>query len=194
MNIRLKTSVLIIICMLCRHAANAQQHLPDSTIRALKNATTDSARYVANFQAYMYFEEVNRDTALYYAGQQLSLAQKNNKQLVIARTLSIKGYQLTGMGRYAEALQCLIRAFGIAQDRRNASNSWFAVRQTTPEKNRLLMLSLIHHMFGILMDRTQNTDQMIFHFKRSKKDRSVNKQCGAGVDSRYEPGEQLYGS
>jgi two-component system, NtrC family, sensor kinase len=73
------------------------------------------------------------------------------------------------MGRYAEALQCLLQGFGIAQNPGNASNEWFIVRQSTPEKNRLLMLALIHHMFGILMDRTQNTDQMIFHFKEAKR-------------------------
>ena len=148
---------------------HAQQHLPDSIARAYKNAATDSARNVTSVQAYLYFEEINRDSALYYCGKALSLAQKNNKPLSMARVLSMKGYQLTGMGRYADALQCLLQGFGIAQDPKNASNSWFLIRQSTPEKNRLLMVALIHHMFGVLMDRTQNTDQMIFHFKEAKR-------------------------
>ncbi len=165
----MKTSIKIAILLLLPVWACAQQHLPDSIARAYKNAATDSARYVTNVQAYSYFEEINRDSALYYSGQTLALAQKNNKPLLVARSLASKGYQLTGMGRYAEALQCLLQGFAIAQDPKNASNTWFTVRQSTPEKNRLLMLSLIHHMFGILMDRTQNTDQMIFHFKEAKR-------------------------
>lgn len=31
------------------------------------------------------------------------------------------------------------------------------------------MLALIHHMFAILMDRTENTQQLIFHFKEAKR-------------------------
>jgi len=165
MRIRIKLLLILLIPAL----VHGQQHLPDSIARAYKNAATDSARYVTSVQAYLYFEEINRDSALYYCGKALSLAQKNNKPLSMARVLSMKGYQLTGMGQYAEALQCLLQGFAIAQDPKNASNTWFLIRQSTPEKNRLLMLALIHHMFGVLMDRTQNTDQMIFHFKEAKR-------------------------
>ncbi|MDB5122477.1 MAG: hypothetical protein JWP94_606 [Mucilaginibacter sp.] len=155
--------------MLISALANAQQHLPDSTIQALKHASNDSLRYVANTQAYFYFEETNRDSALYYVDKILSLATKNNKPLLIVRAAVSKGYQLTGTGRYAEALKLLLQAFTIAGDPKNADNSWFFNPQLTPEKTRLLMLALTHHMFAILMDRTENTGQMIFHFKEAKK-------------------------
>jgi two-component system, NtrC family, sensor kinase len=165
----MKNCIKILLLLLTPALGYAQQHLPDSISRPYKNAATDSARYVTNVQAYLYFEEINRDSALYYCGKALSLTQKHNKPLSTARVLSMKGYQLTGMGRYAEALQCLLQGFGIAQDPRNASNEWFTVHQSTPEKNRLLMLALIHHMFGVLMNRTQNSDQMMFHFKEAKR-------------------------
>ena len=87
----------------------------------------------------------------------------------MASSLACKGYQLTGMGRYAGALKNLLHASAIAEDRKNASSSWFIRPQSTPEKSRLLNLSLIHHMFAVLMDRTQNTEQMIYHFKEAKK-------------------------
>ncbi|HJP62914.1 MAG TPA: hypothetical protein VJ844_05700, partial [Mucilaginibacter sp.] len=165
----MKKFIKIALLFLLPLSAGAQQHLPDSIAKAITNAHNDSARFVTNYQAYLYFEEINRDSALYYCGKALSLAQKDNKQLVIARCLASRGYQLTGTGRYAEALQCLLQAFGIAQDPRNASNAWFTTPQSTPEKTRLLMVSLIHHMFGILMSRTQNTDQTIYHFKEARR-------------------------
>ncbi|MDB4922004.1 ATP-binding protein [Mucilaginibacter sp.] len=160
---------ILLLLLLIPVFSRAQQQLPGNIRTAFRNAHDDSARYVTTVQAYLYFEEINRDSALYYSDRAISLAQKNKKPLLMARSLSMKGYQLTGMGRYAEALKCLLQAFGIAQDPKNASNSWFTIRQTTPEKNRLLMLSLVHHMFGILMDRTQNTDQVIFHFKEARR-------------------------
>jgi two-component system NtrC family sensor kinase len=165
----MKNRIKILLLLLIPVLANAQQHLPDSTLRAFKNASNDSLRYRANRLAYDYFEEINRDSALYYADQTLLLAQKNNKKLVMASSLACKGYQLTGMGRYAGALKNLLQASAIAEDRKNASSSWFIRPQSTPEKSRLLNLSLIHHMFAVLMDRTQNTEQMIYHFKEAKK-------------------------
>ena len=154
--------------MLITASANAQRHLPDSITRALKNASNDSLRYQASTNAYFYFEETNRDSALYYVNRLYLLAKKNNKQLLIARALAFKGYQLTGASRYPEALKVLLQAFAIVNDPKSASNSWFLNQQSTPEKTRLLMLSLTHHMFAILMDRTENTRQMIFHFKEAK--------------------------
>jgi two-component system NtrC family sensor kinase len=165
----MKNIIKILLLLLMPVLAHAQQHLPDSTIKALKNATNDSLRYRANVQAYLYFEEINRDSALSYVGKTLLLTRKNNKLLLVAWGLASKSYQLTTIGRYAEALKCLLQAFEIAQDPQNDNNSWFLNQRVTPEKNRLLTLALVHHMFGVLMYRTQNTEQTIFHFKEAKR-------------------------
>ena len=165
----MRTSIKILLLLLIPVLANAQQHLPDSTVKALQNASNDSLRYAANIQAYNYFEETNRDSALYYQNHILLLVQKDNKKLLVARALASKGYQLTATGRYAEALKSLLQAFALAGDPKNASNSWFTNPQSTPEKSRLLILALVHHMFAILMDRTENTEQLIFHFKEAKR-------------------------
>ena len=161
--------IKILLLLLIPALVHAQQHLPDSIIRALKSASNDSLRYRANIQAYLYFEEINRDSALYYANQTLLLARKNDKQLLIARALASNGYQLTNTGHYPEALKNLLQAFSIAQNPKNASSSWLLASEPTPEKSRLLILCLTHHMFGILMDRTQNTEQVLFHFKEGKR-------------------------
>ena len=165
----MKNVIKISLLLLMPVLAHAQQHLPDSAIKALKSATNDSLRYRANVQAYLYFEEINRDSALSYAGKTLFLTRKNNRMLLVAWSLASKSYQLTATGRYAEALQCLLQAFEIAQDPKNDNNSWFINQRVTPEKNRLLTLALVHHMFGVLMNHTQNTEQMIFHFKEAKR-------------------------
>jgi two-component system NtrC family sensor kinase len=165
----MKNIIKILLLLLMPVLAHAQQHLPDSTIKALKNATNDSLRYRANVQAYLYCEEINRDSALYYVGKTLLLTRKNNRMLLVAWSLASKSYQLTTIGRYAEALKCLLQAFEIAQDPQNDNNSWFLNQRVTPEKNRLLTLALVHHMFGVLMYRTQNTEQTIFHFKEAKR-------------------------
>ncbi len=165
----MKNAIKIVLLLLLPSLGLAQQRLPDSTFNALKNARNDSMRYRANLQAYFYFEEINRDSALVYNAKTLLLAQKNNKKLLVARDLASKAYQLTTQGKYAEALNNLFTAFALAGDPKNASNSWFITPQSTPEKARLLMLSLVHHMFSVLMDRTENKEQQVFQLKEAKR-------------------------
>ncbi len=104
-------SIKITLLLLIPVLAGAQQNLPDSILRSFKNASNDSLRYRANMQAYFYFEETNKDSAIYYADQTLLLARKNNKRLLVARALANKGYQQTGKGMYAEALNNFLQAF-----------------------------------------------------------------------------------
>jgi signal transduction histidine kinase len=153
----------------------AQERLPDSTANAIKIASNDSLRYKATHEASLYFEEINKDSALYYTEKSLLLAEKNHKNLIIARCLASKGYLLTGKGQYAEALNCLLQAFAIAGNPKNASkswvndNSWYINQRFSPEQTRLFVLSLTHHMYAILMRATQNTQQQIFHFKEAER-------------------------
>ncbi len=149
---------------------DAKQNLPDSLKQVFNNAPNDSTRYIAAKALYNYYEELNRNSALYYADQSLFLARKNNKKLIEAFALNTKGYQLLHLGRYSESLQCLLQAFRIAEDpKNNKEETWQLSTQPSPGKSRLLMLAITHHMFGILMSQTQNTEQEIFHFKEARR-------------------------
>ena len=170
----MKARIGILLLMFLSGWVNAQQHLPDSIVIALKTANNDSLIYDANHQANLYFEEINKDSALYYNERCLSLAKKDNKKLVLARCLASKGYQLTGKGQYAEALKNLLEAFAIAEDPKNASNSWFTTngwltKRPSPEQTRIFVLALTHHMYAILMHATQNTQQQVIHFKEARR-------------------------
>ncbi|MEI9807234.1 MAG: hypothetical protein WDO16_04760 [Bacteroidota bacterium] len=153
---------IVLLLLFLPALIKAQLHLPDSIRLFLQNASSDSIRYRAISQAYNFFEERNRDSALYYAEECILLTQRNNIKLQEAAALDRKAYQLSVMGRYAEALPCLLEAFKITEDRRNENNSWFNIA-LSPEQSRLLILSFTHHMFAILMGYTQNNQQVIFH-------------------------------
>ncbi|MDB5144007.1 MAG: hypothetical protein JWQ66_2720, partial [Mucilaginibacter sp.] len=171
----MRTYLRILLLLLIPVLANGQQPLPDSITKALRTAANDSLKYKANHQAYLYFEEINTDSALYYNENCLLLSEKDNKKLVTARCLASNGYLLTGKGQYAEALKNLLQAFAIAEDPRNASNSWFTEngwytnRKYSPEQTRLFVLALTHHMYAILMRYTRNTQQEIFHFTEARR-------------------------
>ena len=147
----------------------AQEKYTDSLKTVYQNAATDSVRYVTGRALYYYYyEELNRDTAFYYAEENPKLAQKNNKKLAEADSYVIEGYQLLHEGKYPASLKCLLEALKITEDENDKEETWPVVAiEPSHGKSRLLLLSMTHHMFGILMDQTQNTQQQIFHFKEA---------------------------
>src|SRR5262245_55431102 len=96
----IKTTLLLFLPVL----SIAQEKYVDNLKAVYRNASTDSVRYTTGRALYYYYEELNRDTALYYADENLKLAQKNNKKLPEASSLVIKGYQLLHEGKYPASL------------------------------------------------------------------------------------------
>jgi hypothetical protein len=60
---------------------------------------------------YTYYEELNRDFRSLLCEEQVCDCTKHIINLPEAFGLIQKGYQLTGLGRFADALQCLLKAF-----------------------------------------------------------------------------------
>jgi two-component system NtrC family sensor kinase len=147
---------------------NAQPGLADSLKNALKNLPDGQARYRVSRDIYSIYEESNRDSALYYAEQGVLIAQASHHKAAESLSLTNKGYQLTQLGRFADALQCLQQSFAIAEDRRIEKEPYWDVSTLGFKGNsRLLALSYAHHIFAVLMLRTGNTEQQIIHFKEA---------------------------
>jgi len=152
--------------MLLAVLADGQRNMADSLRTILQRAGNDSLRYEASRTLYNYYEEINRDSALYYAELDLSLARKTGKKLVEAMALDTKGYQLLHLGRFSEALKCMLQAFSIAENPdNNKEEGWTLSTYGSPGNSRRLVLAVTHHMMGILMTQTQNTQAQIAHFK-----------------------------
>jgi len=167
-NHQMKSFIKITLLLFLPVLSIAQEKNIDSLKAVYRDASTDSARYATGRALYYYYEELNRDSALYYADENLKLAQKNSKKLAEAASLVIKGYQLLHEGKYPASLKCLLEALKITEDKNNKQEPWPVVTiEPSPGKSRLLLLSITHHMFGILMEQTQNIEQQIFHFKEA---------------------------
>jgi len=146
------------------------RHLPDSLRSAYLTANSDSAQYRTGKYLYDYYEESNKDSALYYAQQCLMLARRNNKLLAEAYYMDNTAYQLIGMGKYAEALQYVLDVFKIVENPKiEKQEGWILFSQPFKGSNRLLLKAYTNHMFAILMRETQNTGQEIFHYKEARR-------------------------
>ena len=169
----MKKYLQILLLLLLPLFTNAQSGSLDSLKNVFTTTHVDSVRYNAGRKIYDYYEESNRDSALYYANQYLALAKKNGKKLAEVYAQNNKAYQLIGLGRYAEALQYLLEAFKMVEDPAlEKEKSWllFSSSFSTSFTGslRLLMLAYTHHIMGILMWQTDNNEQSIFHFREAR--------------------------
>ena len=176
-------SFLKLMLVLLPVFTEAQATALDSLEKALASSKQDSTSYIICRRIYDFYEEINRDSAIYYADRSFQLAKRNNKKLAEVLTMDNMAYQLIGLGKYANALQYLLDAFKIAQDPSNDNEiTWelfsHSFRALVPGSNRLLVLAYTHHIYGILMLQTDNSDQATFHFTKARELSSV---IGHGV-------------
>ena len=162
--------------IVCLSLAGYSQYIPntDSLKLVLKSSNIDSVRYIAARALYYYYEELNKDSAYQYSQKCLDIAIRNHQQLAEVNCLNNKAYQLIGLGRFAESLQCLLESFKIVENKSlDKEVSWqlFSGLNYSPfnGNNRLLMQAYTHHIFGILMWRTNDQKKAIFHFAEARK-------------------------
>ena len=114
MRIYLKIVLFLLVPVL----SGAQQNLPDSLRKIFRSSKDDSVLYESAIRIYDYYEELNRDSAFFYADQSVLISRRNNKKLNEAYSLSRKAYQQLNLGRYAASLHSLLDAFSISERKR----------------------------------------------------------------------------
>ena len=159
----------IAFCLLLPVLSQAQPSLSDSLRQRFFSSTDDSVRYETAIRLYDHYEELNRDSAFFYGDQSVLISRKNNKKLNEAYSLSRKAYQEVNLGNYADALNSLLTAFSISENKENEKYYWSIDPLRTESQKRLYALSCTHHIFGILMRETKNMEQQLIHFREAKR-------------------------
>ena len=165
----MKIYLKISLCLLLPVFSNGQQSPTDSLRQLFFISNDDSMRYQAALRIYDYYEELNRDSAFYYGDQSVLISRKHNKKLNEAYSLSRKAYQEVNLGNYAEALNSLLTAFSICENKDNEKYYWSIDPLKAESQKRLYALSCTHHIFGILMRETKNMEQQLIHFREAKR-------------------------
>lgn len=162
--------VLLVICLLVigQSCLLAQQ----SNIAALREqyrlAKTDSARQDACFDLTNYYNEVNRDSALFFIEERLAIARKSGYKILEAAVLNSKAYQKTQVGKYADALKCIMESLSITSDTTlHEINHWRVSQFPLPGKELILVISSSMHQLGLLMRETENLNKEIEYFKKA---------------------------
>lgn len=145
----------------------AQQQLPDSLRNAFLQADADSVRFKTSRSIYTFFEETNRDSALYYAEYRYTIAKRNNRKLEAAYTQGQIAYQQIYLGRFSEALSNLTEAIQITKQYKNGY-TWELTPFPTPGKMKEVCLSMLNHMYGHLKLQTGSTE-CLDYFKEGRR-------------------------
>ena len=188
--------LFIILFLFIPQLVFAQQYNPDSQRQALKTETSDSVLFKINFNLEYYYEEVNVDSALYFVDQSLKIARKANQKLAEGAALTAKGYTLNNISKYGESLKCLADAFKILENPESEKlSTWLTAysdsQYHSPHNYRLMVLSITHHIYALLMDATLNYKEEIFHFNEEKR---ISEMCGrnSGIQLAYMNLSRIY--
>jgi signal transduction histidine kinase len=163
----MKPFIAIPFILLLFWEAKGQQVLPDSLKIPFQQAQNDSVKFKTSRAIYTFYEETNRDSALYYARLRYSIAKKYNRKIEEAHLQGQMAYQQIYLGRFSDALANLTEAIQIANESKDA-DTWELTAYNTPGKNRQVTLSMINHMLGHLKLQT-GSNESIFYFKEGRR-------------------------
>jgi len=156
--------ILLVISFTC--GVKAQQILPDSLRKAFQAAPNDSVKFKVSRIIYTFYEETNRDSALYYAQLRYALAQKYNRKIEEAYVQGQMAYQQIYLGRFSEALTNLTEAIQIATETKD-EGTWELTPFSTPGKSRQLTLSMLNHMWFCYLSNDFKRQFFILVIRRS---------------------------
>ncbi|MES2371180.1 MAG: ATP-binding protein [Bacteroidota bacterium] len=176
----MRNCIKILFFLLVPFGLNAQV---DSLRKLLVHSPDGEMQHNLCRDIYNFYEEQNRDSALLYAEKKIAIARKCGKRVPEAYSRISKAYQLTGLGRLGEAYRSLLDAFAIIDDPKLPQKEDWQL-SVAPFKGdvRKLLRSYAHHISGILMLRTENIQQQIFHFSEAGR---------IGTEINYAPRQML---
>ena len=140
----MRSCLKILLFLLLPVLGIAQQNIPDSLRKIYYHSKDDSVLYKAGIRLYDFYEEVNRDSAFFYADQCLQISRRNNKKINEAHVLTRKAYQELNLGRYAESLQSILASFEISQFEGNDNSYWDVGTLAAEKEKKLYALNCAH--------------------------------------------------
>ena len=139
----------------------------DSFRIVLQHTQNDTTRMYLSRGLGLYYQEVQRDSSLYFFQQQLLLAKQLKSKLWEAEAYQQIGLALTNLGNYPASLQAILTAQNIAEDPKSEKDIWdisvFSEDQN-PHTARLNVLSNTYDRLGILFGFTKDTKKALLNF------------------------------
>lgn len=143
----------------------------------MESTSNDTLRVLMLDSLSLEFSEIDPDSSLLYADQEIALSRKLNFRLNEAFAMNNKAYALLNMGNYPAALKVLLSAFQIAEDKASEKKiipvkyrnfGGINLSDETPETYRLQILGWLHFNTGVLYENANNPEKELMHYSRSR--------------------------
>ena len=121
-----KILFLFINIILCGFTVTAQRRIVDSLLRELTVAKDDTARFYTCRDLVEAYKNVNLDSGVYYAQQQILISKKLDNPAMTAGALNQYGYALFFAGNYPDALSMLYKALQIGEQIKDTADIAFS--------------------------------------------------------------------
>jgi two-component system NtrC family sensor kinase len=134
----------------------------DSLRAQLQKNLNDTLRMAAWRDLSLYYLDINTDSALYFIGQALPLAQRLKLKLWEADAWDLIGVNLRNQGNHARSLKAFNEALRVAENKESERNIWRISKFTNskkPEFARLSMLATIQSDMIELYGALNNYDK-----------------------------------
>jgi two-component system, NtrC family, sensor kinase len=159
--------IILLLMLPAFGMAQPEEAQLESLHSSLKNAANDTIRMDVYLNLALYYNEINRDSSLFYLANGLHIAQKLNLKLYEAHFFENRGYMLMQIGNYPKALESFLASFIILEDPKSENYAWNLQIGQTPRNDRLNKLGYLHLTMGHLYGRTNNTDKQISSYQQS---------------------------
>jgi two-component system, NtrC family, sensor kinase len=125
----------------------------DSLKRSVLTESNDTLKMAAYRSLGFYYQDIKRDSGLYFHEQQLVLSKKLNMKLWQADAYSQAAYVLNGLGNVMKSYEYFSEAMKLAGDDKNESDNWrpwtFSNSKNSHEV-RITILGMNYQMMGNL--------------------------------------------
>ncbi len=125
----------------------------DSLKRSLLTEKNDTLKLAAYRSLGFYYQDIKRDSGIYFHEQQLALAKKLNRRLWQADAYSQAAYVLHGLGNLMKSYEYFSEAMKLAGDEKNESDNWRPWTFSNSENShdaRISILGMNYQMMGNL--------------------------------------------
>ncbi len=139
---------------------SAQQ--ADSLKRSLQTEKNDTLKLAAYRSLGFYYQDIKRDSGVYFHEQQLALAKKLNRRLWQADAYSQAAYVLNGLGNLMKSYEYFSEAMKLAGDEKNESDNWRPWTFSNSENShdaRISILGMNYQMMGNLWANMGETEK-----------------------------------
>lgn len=142
------------------------QSLPVEIATELRVAKNDSSKVLAFYKVAEFYRERDRDSAIKYITQAISICEKNGQLLMNLKFKDLMANQFLGKQQFSAGYSLLSSILTEVEKVHRKNSSWLFAPDQSLEVNANGLRANLHYNLQILMQQTSNWKECEYHLNR----------------------------